>query len=199
MGVAGSNRHNPRPRRQSSAGGSTAAAANANGAHATPAASPATSSKSRNGTGRAASTSAPSGRASGKPKPLIFTIHSDLAASREVHKTIMDRVEAQHYDEQSTFAIRLALEEGLMNAIKHGNKLDPKKTVHVEAKVTPKATEITIEDQGKGFARTEVPDPCAEENLLKCSGRGILLMEAYMDKVEYSQGGRRVRMVKKNV
>ena len=184
MGVAGSNRHNPRPprRRQSSP--------DANGTHATRA--------SGNGARRTAGTSTTTSRSMAKLKPLVFTIPSDLAASRDVHKTIMDRVEAQHYDEQSTFAIRLALEEGLMNAIKHGNKLDPKKTVHVEAKVTPKATEITIEDQGKGFHREEVPDPCAEENLLKCSGRGILLMEAYMDEVKYSQGGRRVRMVKKN-
>ena len=131
-------------------------------------------------------------------RPLVFTIPSDLAASRDVHKAIMDRVESLKYDEQSSFAIRLALEEGLMNAIKHGNKLDPGKTVHVEAKVTPRSTQITIEDQGKGFARTEVPDPCASENLLKCSGRGILLMEAYMDKVQYTRGGRRVKMVKKN-
>ena len=181
MGVAGSNRHNQRPRRQSTGAGG-GVTASGDGAQ----------QPSRNGPTRAG------GGRSAKLKPLIFTIPSDLAASRDVHKTIMDRVEAQHYDDQSTFAIRLALEEGLMNAIKHGNKLDPKKTVHVEAKVTPKATEITIEDQGKGFHREEVPDPCAEENLLKCSGRGILLMEAYMDEVKYSQGGRRVRMVKKN-
>src|SRR5687767_7070460 len=179
MGVAGSNRHNPRPRRKSAEGA---------GAHATPAAA------SGNGSGRrSGARSTPT-----MSKPLVFTIPSDLAASRDVHKAIMDRVEAQHYDEQSTFAIRLALEEGLMNAIKHGNKLDPKKKVHVEAKVNSKSTEITIEDQGKGFHRDEVPDPCSEENLLKCSGRGILLMEAYMDKVEYSNGGRRVKMVKKN-
>jgi serine/threonine-protein kinase RsbW len=183
MGVAGSNRHNQRPRRQSS---SAAAITTSAGDGAKPA--------SRNGAPRGRG----GGGGAGKIKPLVFTIPSDLAASRDVHKTIMDRVEAQHYDEQSTFAIRLALEEGLMNAIKHGNKLDPKKTVHVEAKVTSKATEITIEDQGKGFHREQVPDPCAEENLLKCSGRGILLMEAYMDEVKYSQGGRRVRMVKKN-
>jgi len=183
MGVAGSNRHNPRPSRRRP----STAADDANGAHTTRA--------SGNGSRQAGSSR---GASRVKPKPLIFTIPSDLSASRDVHKTIMDRVEAQHYDEQSTFAIRLALEEGLMNAIKHGNKLDPKKTVHVEAKVTAKATEITIEDQGKGFHRDTVPDPCAEENLLKCSGRGILLMEAYMDEVKYSQGGRRVRMVKKN-
>ena len=129
---------------------------------------------------------------------LVFTIPSDLAASRDVHRAIMDRVESLKYDEQSSFAIRLALEEGLMNAIKHGNKLDPSKTVHVEAKVTARSTQITIEDQGKGFDRVEVPDPCATENLLKCSGRGILLMEAYMDKVQYTRGGRRVKMTKKN-
>jgi serine/threonine-protein kinase RsbW len=169
MSVAGPNRHNPHPRAARNGAGSARAKAS-----------------SRNGT-------------SSRPRTLVFTIPSDLAASREVHKLIMDRVEACRYDEQSTFAIRLALEEGLMNAIKHGNKLDPGKTVYVEAKVSPKATEILIEDQGKGFDRTGVPDPCAEENLLKCSGRGILLMEAYMDKVEYSRGGRRVRMVKKNV
>jgi serine/threonine-protein kinase RsbW len=110
----------------------------------------------------------------------------------------MDRVESLHYGEQTRFAIRLALEEGIMNAIKHGNKLDPTKTVHVEAKVTPRSTEIVIEDQGRGFKRENVPDPCAEENLLKCSGRGILLIEAYMDKVQFTRGGRRVKMTKKN-
>ena len=130
--------------------------------------------------------------------PLTFTIPSLLGATRDVHKRIMDEVERNKYGEQSSFAIRLALEEGLMNAVKHGNKSDSKKTVHVEAKVTSKAAEIIIEDQGKGFRRSHVPDPCSAENIEKCSGRGILLMEAYMDKVEYSRGGRRVRMVKKN-
>jgi len=134
----------------------------------------------------------------GRREPLVFTIPSELAASRDVHKAIMERVESLHYGEQSTFAIRLALEEGLMNAIKHGNKLDPRKTVHVEAKVTAKSTEITIEDQGKGFKRETVPDPCAEENLLKCSGRGLLLIEAYMDKVQFTRGGRKMKMTKKN-
>ena len=57
---------------------------------------------------------------------------------------------------------------------------------------------IEIEDEGPGFDRSSVPDPTSEENLERLHGRGILLMEAYMDKVEYSQGGRRVRMVKKN-
>jgi len=131
-------------------------------------------------------------------RPLKFTIPSLLAATRDVHKQIMQEIERHHYDEKSTFAIRLALEEGLMNAVKHGNKLDAGKTVHVEATITAKSATIIIEDQGPGFARCDVPDPCCKENLLKPSGRGILLMESYMDKLQYTQGGRRVKMTKRN-
>jgi len=134
----------------------------------------------------------------GDSRPLQFTIPSLLPATRDVQKQIMDEVKRHKYGESSLHAIHLALEEGLINAVKHGNKHDAAKTVHVEAKVTNKSTEIVIEDQGAGFKRNDVPDPCCKENLLKPSGRGILLMEAYMDKVVYSRGGRRVRMVKKN-
>jgi serine/threonine-protein kinase RsbW len=131
--------------------------------------------------------------------PLKFEITSTFAEGREVQKRITDDVERLGFDSHSQFAIKLALEEALINAIKHGNKLDPRKKVHVEAKVTPKQAEIVIEDEGPGFDRTCVPDPTAEENLCKCSGRGILLIESFMDKVQWSHGGRRVKLVKKNV
>src|SRR5690349_16502110 len=96
---------------------------------------------------------------------LNFTIPSDFTAGRDVQKQIMERVEQCRFDSQSVFAIKLALEEALINAIKHGNKLDPRKKVQIEAKVTPKKCEIEIEDQGPGFERCGVPDPTAEENL----------------------------------
>jgi serine/threonine-protein kinase RsbW len=130
--------------------------------------------------------------------PLRFTIRSDFHEGHEVQKRILDDVERAGFNSTSTFAIKLALEEALINAIKHGNKLDPSKQVTIEARVTPAETEIIIEDEGKGFQRTCVPDPTLEENLEKCSGRGILLMEAYMNRVEWTNGGRRVRMLKKN-
>ena len=131
-------------------------------------------------------------------KPLTFTIPSDFAAGREVQRAILDEVDRHKFTTHSTFAIKLALEEALINAIKHGNKLDPAKHVHIEAKVTPRQCEITIEDEGPGFARCDVPDPTLAENLEKCSGRGILLIEAYMNRAEWTKGGRRVRMIKKN-
>lgn len=130
--------------------------------------------------------------------PLRITIPSDFAAGRDAQKKILNDVAGKGFDPQPTFAIKLALEEALINAIKHGNKLDPKKKVHIESKVTPKRFEITIEDQGPGFDRKNVPDPCVDENIEKCSGRGILLMEAYMDSVKWDRKGRRVKMIKVN-
>jgi serine/threonine-protein kinase RsbW len=129
---------------------------------------------------------------------LTFTIASDLAAGREVQNQILDEARRHGFHGQSLFAINLALEEAITNAIKHGNGLDPKKQVYVEAKVTPGRAEIIVEDEGSGFDRRHIPDPTVEENLEKCSGRGILLIETYMNRVRWDHGGRRVRMVKVN-
>jgi serine/threonine-protein kinase RsbW len=126
---------------------------------------------------------------------LRATIPSDFLAGRDVQQAIMSEVQKHNFGTETVFAIRIALEEAIVNAIKHGNRLDPAKKVFVEAKVTPKRAEIIIEDQGEGFERHHVPDPTAEENLYKCSGRGVLLIESYMDS-EWTRGGRRVRMVK---
>jgi serine/threonine-protein kinase RsbW len=134
----------------------------------------------------------------GRPSRLVFTIPSDFAAGRDVQKRILEDVQRNGFQGQSFFAINLALEEALTNAIKHGNRLDPAKKVHIEAKVTPKRAEITVEDEGPGFDRGGVPDPTSHENLEKCSGRGILLIEAYMNRVTWDRGGRRVKMIKKN-
>jgi len=129
---------------------------------------------------------------------VTVSIPSDFAASRELQRRIIDEVHRAGYTSQNIFAIKLALEEAMINAIKHGNRLDMKKHVHVQYKVTPEQVEIIIQDEGEGFRREDVPDPTLEENITKCSGRGILLIEAYMNTVEFSDGGRRVRMVKKN-
>ncbi len=148
--------------------------------------------------GRKPRKSAPRRNASTNHLPLKFEITSDLSEGHKVQKQIIAGIKKMGFDKESTFAIKLALEEALVNAIRHGNKRDPKKKIHIEARVTPKRAEIIIEDEGPGFRRTDVPDPTAAENLCKCSGRGILLMENFMDEVRWSRGGRRVKMVKKN-
>jgi serine/threonine-protein kinase RsbW len=131
--------------------------------------------------------------------PLAFTFGSNYEQGRDVQARIVDYIETHaKLGEQDLFAVKLALEEALINAIKHGNKLDPAKKVHVQAKVDSDRVEISIEDEGPGFDRKSVPDPTADENLCKCSGRGILLIEAYMTSVKWSKKGRRVTMVKVN-
>ncbi len=129
---------------------------------------------------------------------LHFVIPSDYARMREVQAAIMDAVHAHQFDEESIFAIRLALEETIINAIKHGNKNDRAKTVTVDCTVTDTLFAVEVLDQGEGFKRKAVPDPLAEENLDKSSGRGLLLIESYMNSVKYSDAGRRVRMTRKN-
>jgi serine/threonine-protein kinase RsbW len=126
------------------------------------------------------------------------TIASDYDAGRDVQERILADVKRHGFNANDTFAIRIALEEALVNAIKHGNRHDPGKKIHVEARVSRERAEIIIEDEGPGFNRSGIPDPTLEANLHKCSGRGILLIESYMDGVHWSRGGRRLKMVKEN-
>jgi serine/threonine-protein kinase RsbW len=147
--------------------------------------------------GREEMGSAP-GRARVSMTPVKATINSDFSAGFEVQQRILDAAVKHGFKEHCLFAIKIALEEALVNAIKHGNKLDPRKRVTIEAAITGKKAEICIEDEGPGFDRSQVPDPLAEENLEKSSGRGILLIESYMSQVTWDRGGRRLTMVKKN-
>ncbi|MGC4034118.1 MAG: ATP-binding protein [Tepidisphaeraceae bacterium] len=129
---------------------------------------------------------------------IKWTIYSDFKQGNEVQARILEEVGKFKYNSDSVFAIKLSLEEAVVNAIKHGNKGDPNKKVHIEALIGPDQTELKIEDEGPGFVRTDVPDPTSPENLEKCSGRGILLIEAYMTSVSWSNGGKCMHMVKRN-
>ncbi len=92
--------------------------------------------------------------------------------------------------------INLAAIEAGTNAIKHGNKEDPHKRAIILFYLDDDKLTIVIEDEGDGFTRKEVADPLDPENLLKSSGRGIFLMEAYMDSVIYEADGTIIKMVK---
>ena len=98
--------------------------------------------------------------------------------------------------EEDTFGIHLAVEEALMNAIKHGNQRDPEKLVSVDYWLSPTLLRITVEDEGEGFDPEDVPDPTLEENLELPSGRGLMLMRTFMTHVEFNDKGNRVEMEK---
>ena len=125
------------------------------------------------------------------------TINSDFSAGSEVQRRILDAAARHGFKAQCLFALKIAVEEALVNAIKHGNKFDPAKHITVVASISPRQADIYIEDEGSGFDRSQVPDPLAKENLEKSTGRGILLIESYMSQVSWDHGGRRVHLVKK--
>ncbi len=127
-----------------------------------------------------------------------MVIPSDLAAAGKLQRQVLGTVTKLGYSQGCAFAIRLAMEEALCNAIKHGNAMDPRKAVEVEWDIDPRRAVITITDQGGGFDPSGLPDPTADENLEKPTGRGVMLMRAYMDEVQFNPRGNRVRMVKIN-
>jgi serine/threonine-protein kinase RsbW len=123
-------------------------------------------------------------------------------ASIEVAEHVLGEVcSSATLDGEMTYWVGMALREALANAIKHGNKLSPDKRVHVHMLVRRgDELRLTVEDEGDGFDPRVVPDPTAPENLLSVSGRGLLYMRKFVDKVHFSageRGGTRIELVKK--
>lgn len=125
-------------------------------------------------------------------------VRNTLADVKGPEAVILNEVARCGYDEDATFAIKLALEEAMTNAVRHGNRSDESKHVHVSFRVTPAEVIIGIRDEGPGFHPEDVPDPTTPERISLPSGRGIMLMRAYMTDVQYNHDGTQVWLFKKN-
>jgi len=88
-------------------------------------------------------------------------------------------------DEDAVFHITMAVREAAINAVLHGNEYDPALQITVGLENTGSSLIITIADQGKGLDLSTLPDPLAPENLLRGTGRGIFLIRAFMDEVQF--------------
>src|SRR5438067_5776846 len=138
-------------------------------------------------------------------KPVVDTgtapfhtveIPSDPARARQLQEEIEKRLQSGKASDHDIFSIKLALEEALVNAIKHGNQLDQSKKVTVSYRVLGDGFEVQIRDEGPGFDPADVPDPTAIENLERPCGRGLMLMRHYMTDVNFSERGNSVIMSK---
>lgn len=123
-------------------------------------------------------------------------IPSDYEAGQSVVERVISSLDQAGFAPRDVFGIRLSLDEAVTNAIKHGNKLSPDKTVRIDFQLNAQGVRIEIEDQGPGFCPADVPDPTAEENLERPSGRGLMLMRQFMTRIEYSAKGNLVVMEK---
>lgn len=123
-----------------------------------------------------------------------LTLTSDLKQIEKV-TVFVEMLSAQiRCDSETEHRIMLTLTEAATNAIIHGNRENPDLKVQVHAWYDPDMLQITVKDQGRGFEPKSIPDPRADENLLKLSGRGILLMRELADHVSFTEGGRCVKL-----
>ncbi|PCI09949.1 anti-sigma regulatory factor [bacterium] len=123
----------------------------------------------------------------------------DLAYDRAKVSALIDQIlakaELNAFGASSLFAVRLAIEEAITNAFEHGHQgLDPSTTIHIEYAVSENEIQVAVQDQGPGFSPEALPDPTLSENLAKPSGRGVMLMRAYMTDVDFNDAGNRVKL-----
>ena len=103
------------------------------------------------------------------------------------------------FDEETLEQVNLAIVEAGTNAIRHGNGNNPEKTTEFRFRIEEDKLVVFVKDCGTGFDPEDVADPLSPENFMKPCGRGIFLMHALMDEVEYimdEDSGTEVRLVK---
>ena len=125
----------------------------------------------------------------------LARVHSaaDMAVVLERVETALER---EGYSRKDRHAVRLALEEAIVNGLKHGHRHDPTKAVRVWWVVAPAGVRAVVEDQGPGFNPEQVPDPLAPEHFERPCGRGLLLMRSFMTSVRYNRRGNQVALYK---
>jgi len=123
-------------------------------------------------------------------------IKSLIEEHEKVEKEILKVLSEASCDEHKIFSIKLALEEAVMNAIRHGNKHDPAKKVRISYLLKNGTIKISVEDEGCGFDPSRVPNCTEKERLELPHGRGIFLMRSFMDSVDFNEVGNKVVMTK---
>lgn len=130
------------------------------------------------------------------PINVSIVVKSRPSAVVKVCEQVLSKLEPYGFDKDDIFAVHLALEEAFLNAVKHGNKMDSSKDVKIEYSVDFDKVEISLTDEGDGFEPASVADPRYGEDLYKPGGRGLLLMNSYMDVVKFNERGNSLYMVR---
>lgn len=129
---------------------------------------------------------------------IEFELPSSLGLMDGVLNYLIERVlQTWAVAEDERSGLYIALIEAFVNAVKHGNKNDPSKSVKLITEIAPREARFVVEDEGEGFRVEDVPHPRDTGNLLKASGRGIFLINNIMDEVEYNGRGNRLTMIKR--
>lgn len=115
--------------------------------------------------------------------PVTLTCNTDLRFIDLIQVVGAEFLKHLSFSQEDGEQLWLAIQEGIANAMRHGNKLDQSKTVKVTFTPMADRFEIRIQDQGPGIDLAAIPDPNRPENLMKPGGRGVYFMKAVMDQV----------------
>jgi serine/threonine-protein kinase RsbW len=136
---------------------------------------------------------------SGEIQTVETLLDSTLESVDEAEGTVLRMAGGAGLEEDDLHALGMAVREAAVNAVVHGNRYSARKKVHLKVSRAPDRLTIVIADEGDGFEADSVPDPLASENLLRQSGRGLLLIRAFVDEFELrprEPSGTEVRLVK---
>ena len=126
-------------------------------------------------------------------------LESTLESVDSAEQIVLAESKALGLDEDDLYRVGIAIRECMVNAVVHGNRYNSRKKVHLKVERTADRLTIVVRDEGDGFDPAAVPDPLDAENLLRGSGRGVMLMQSFMDEFQISPGqprGTEVKMVK---
>ena len=128
-----------------------------------------------------------------------LVIPSEIKLIDLVHAASEKMAELAGFDADEALNVGLAVREAVINAMLHGNRKNPELEVSVTLTADGEKLEACVTDEGKGFDPRKTRDPTAPNNLMNDSGRGLLLMEAFVDTLTFKgrpQGGTEVTMIK---
>src|ERR1700751_3042857 len=108
-------------------------------------------------------------------------LDSTLESVDRAEELVVEAAKNAGINEDDALSLGMAVRESAVNAVVHGNRYNLNKKVHLTITRTPQQLEIKIADEGEGFELEQLPDPLAEENLLRHSGRGIFIIRAFTD------------------
>lgn len=126
-------------------------------------------------------------------------LDSTLESVDAAEETVLSAAQVLGFDEDDRHRIGMSVRECMVNAVVHGNRYNARKKVHLTVSRQPDRLVVVIGDEGEGFDVNSLPDPLANENLLRHSGRGLLLIQAFMDEFQIrprEPKGTEVKMVK---
>ena len=133
-------------------------------------------------------------------KRIDVKLEGNLESVELAEELVLRIAVASGFDDENCHRIGMSIREGMINAVQYGSRLMRDKPVRMSVTLLADRLEIHVTDSGRGFSLSDVPDPLAEENLLKSSGRGIFLMKAFMDEFDVRrsrEGGAEIVLMKR--